>query len=310
MTEALLVFQQISIMFILIGIGIFLTKKGLLTEAGSQQLSHILLLVVVPALIIHSFVRPLELKMAKGLLMAFILAIFFHLLAIACSRLIKGPDKTEESIARMGAIYSNCGFMAFPILNVLYGSKGIFYGTAFVAVFNLFLWSNGVQLIKPQEKISIKKCLLNPGCIPVMIGLCSYFLQIPYPKTIISVMSYLSGANTPLAMIIIGIFLADSTGKTLFKDSLAWKASIFRTLLIPLFFLFFAFFLNLLIKTEEVKIVILCIAVCGACPAASSIILIPSSMGLSGKKAAKIIFLSTLLSIITMPFITMLAALL
>lgn len=56
-------------------------------------------------------------------------------------------DKGKCAVARMSAMYSNCGFMAFPLISAVLGEIGVFYGSAFVGMFNLFLWTQGRALL-------------------------------------------------------------------------------------------------------------------------------------------------------------------
>lgn len=56
-------------------------------------------------------------------------------------------DKGKCAVARMSAMYSNCGFRAFPLIAAVLGEIGVFYGSAFVGMFNLFLWTQGRALL-------------------------------------------------------------------------------------------------------------------------------------------------------------------
>lgn len=166
MIAAQLVLQQLLIMAVLISISWFLTRKQLLNSTGAKQMSTILLYVIVPALIISSFQREWSSREFYGLLLAVGLAVIYHFLGILISRLDQ-KNSYENQIHRLAIVYSNCGFMAFPILCTLYGMDGIFFGGVFVAVFNIFLWSHGISHFQDGGKYSVNRIVLNPGILPV-----------------------------------------------------------------------------------------------------------------------------------------------
>ena len=306
MTAASLVFQQVAIMFLLILAGAFLTRRGMLSPKGASELSTVLLYLIVPALIIRSFIRPVSTDLLIGLGLSVLLAFLFHLLAIKCSQLLHGKSIEETAILRMGSIYSNCGFMAFPILDVLYGDLGVFYGSVFVAVFNIFLWSHGVWLLKPHQKVSSKKAILNPGCIPVLVGCFLFIFGISIPNILNTTFGYLAATNTPIAMIVIGIYLAKVPIKSVIGDRRIWQTSILKVLVIPIIFLLLMLIVNAVLGIASFKVIYAVMIICCACPTASSVLLLPSAFGMKETVGVKIVLLSTILSLVSIPMITML----
>ncbi|MGX7196788.1 AEC family transporter [Enterococcus olivae] len=302
MIAAQLVFQQLILMAVLISISWLLTKKRMLDVSGAKQMSTILLYVIVPALIVSSFQREWSASEFYGLLLAASLAVIYHFLGMLVSKFYH-ENSYENSIHRLAVVYSNCGFMAFPILYTLYGTDGIFFGGVFVAVFNIFLWSHGISHFQEGKKLSLKKLILNPGIFPVIIGVLLFVLQISLPTSMNRLLSMLSAVNTPLAMFVIGIYLAPVKLRPLLNDTIIWRTTGFRLLLLPLlFFLVISAVLSYFISEEYQKVVEI-ITICGACPVASSIILIPSSLGKDGELGAKLVFFTTICSLVTIPMI-------
>lgn len=306
MELAVIVARQIVIMFILIGIGIIILKKGIVTIEATKNYSNFLLMIVTPALIINAYERELVKEQLEGLIFSFILAIIFHILSIIVAKLtIRKRKSTDYKVEQMGAIYSNCGFMGFPVLSALLGQDGILYGTAFVGIFNIFLWTNGILLLSNNKKLSIKKIFLNPGVLGVIVGLILYFTQVKLPSVISESIGYIASLNTPLAMIITGVFLADVDIKSTLKDINIYKSVFLRILILP-------FMMLLLIKitnfenwiSSGYEVALSHIISC-ACPAASSTILLVTKMNLNSKHGAELVAISTLLCVITIPILTM-----
>ena len=144
MIAAVLTLHQILLMLTLLSVGAICARLGWFDEQIAQALSKFLLWFVTPALLLDAFNQPFRTDMAYGLLLSGMLAVLFHIMAAILAQLLIRPRHfTQCAIARMGAVYSNCGFMAFPLISAVLGTDGVFYGSAFVGVFNLFLWTHG-----------------------------------------------------------------------------------------------------------------------------------------------------------------------
>lgn len=286
-------------MALLIAIGLVSVKKKLISSSIVKELSNILLYLVVPALLIKSYTKEIKKEELIGLGIAFLLSFLFHVLAIIISKIFK-----NNMIEKLGMIYSNCGFMAFPILSVVLGDKGVFYGAAFVAMFNIMIWTSGLKMLTGDKKLNLKKAILNPGCIAAMLGIITYLMQIKYPAIISDTMGFLAALNTPLAMICIGALLSHIKWKELLKDINLLKITFIKNIFIPIIFILLIVVLRLPSISETIRQVCITIILCGACPAASSISIIPVSLDMDGKRGAEIVAITTLFSIITLPLVS------
>ena len=308
MEVAGIVLHQVIIMFLLLLVGVVIVKKKIITTEASRNFCDFLLKIVVPCMIINSYNQPISQEKSLGLLVAFVLAGLFHFLAIFLSRILIRKDKENlYRIERLSVIYSNSGFMGFPILLALLGKEGTFYGTAFVAMFNIVIWIEGIKTLNGGAKIGLKKSILNPGCIAVVLGLFVYITQLPLPAPVAETIGHLGSMNTPLAMVLTGAFLAEVSPQEAIRDLRSMKAALLKTILIPLVFLGVLFLIGAphwIAGGEKVAVTIF---ISASCPTAASIILIPVSQGMSGSQGAKILAISTLISIITLPIMSFLA---
>lgn len=305
MEVAGIVLHQVTIMLLLLLVGMLAAKRGILTISATRVFCNVLLMVVVPSTIINAYYRTFEKENVYQLFLSFALAAGFHFFAILLSRILIRKDKGNKyRMERLGVIYSNCGFMGFPVLTALLGEDGIFLGTAFIAMFNIFIWTEGIKTLKEGEKIGIKKALINPGCIGVAIGLLLYFTQIKLPAPVVETVAYLSSMNTPLAMIITGVFLLEVSPKEVIRDFRAMYISVIKTLVIPLLFLAVLILLQTSAWFDGAKEVCIAVIIGAACPTGASVILIPASMNMDGSEGTKLMAISTLFSIITLPLVS------
>lgn len=241
------VVQQVIILFVLIGIGFGLTKKKLFSEKTIAELTTFILYLVTPCVIIESFNRPFDADMLNALLLSFLAAIVVHVLSIFIAFLfIRDRDKNTQTIFRFGVVFSNCAFMALPLQQALLGSEAVFYGSSFIAVFNLFVWTHGYGIMKidPENKGQKKsgqmifsqliKTLLNPGIASVFLGLFLFLTSTKLPFFIQKPIQYLAALNTPLPMIVIGFYVASVKDFSILKDKKMFLASFLRLIFIPL----------------------------------------------------------------------------
>lgn len=304
MTAALLTLHQVVLMLLLMGVGMACARLGWFDERLAQALSRFLLWFVTPALLLDAFYQPFRADMARGLLTAGILAVVFHGMAALLAHCLLRPGRYPQcAVARMGMVYSNCGFMAFPLIAAVIGEQGVFFGSAFVGVFNIFLWTHGQRLLAGREKFRLKNAVCNAGVLGTLAGIALYLTQLPLPSLAADLIGTLASLNTPLAMLVIGILLSHCRIKELFCRTAA-VPSLYRMLLLPLLFL-----VVLLCLPLEGHDLLFAMLLCASCPAAASSVLMTSAFGLDSHYGAQLVLLSSLLSIITIPGVIFIASL-
>ena len=135
---ALKLAEQVAVMFILLGVGIFIRKRGIVSEVSAGQFSGFVLLIVTPTLLIQSFQRDFEPELGLLIAATALLAAVFHLLSIPVTKLVfRGMRNDYDSVGRLSAICSNCGFMGIPLMSAVMGELGALVAAVYIAVFNL-----------------------------------------------------------------------------------------------------------------------------------------------------------------------------
>ncbi len=297
------VLTQVLILLILIMLGFLLTKLKMLSEITVKQMTDLVLTLVTPSVIIKSFVREFDPSTLKNLLVSFLIAILVHIGYIAISRIIiRDKDENRQKVFQFSAVFSNCAFMSIPLLQALIGDLGVFYGTSFIAIFNVFVWSYGVILMNGKNaEITPKKVLLSPGIIAVAIGVLIYFLNIPVPKIIYEPISFMAALNTPLPMIIIGFHLANSNILDGLKDIKALYTIFIKLFIFPALALLIMYLCG--IRGE----VLVACTICASAPTAAITTMFASKYGGDTPLSVSTVSLSTILSVISMPIIISIA---
>lgn len=289
--------ENVLVLVLLMAIGFFLSKKKILSPESVKQLTEVVLTVVIPCVIINAYQRDFDPSMARNLCRAFLLALVVHAVCIALAPLIfKKREDKKDRIRKLSFIYSNCSFIAIPLVQSLYGSDGVFYAVAYITVFNIFVWTHGIYLYtRDVKQLSLKKAFTTPGFLGTVAGVAMFFLKIRLPSPVVKTLSFVADLNTPVPMIILGTYLTGLNLKETVKDLSVWAVSFLRLIAAPIIGIFAAKMMNLP-ENAAMSIVLSC-----ACPVATISALFAVRYGLDREYASEIVSVSTLLGILTIP---------
>lgn len=294
---------QVGILFVLIFVGMVLTRFKVFTKSGAEQMVDVLLYIVTPCLIVNAFLNVsftadtiVELSIAAGC------AIITHIIGILLSQIFcKTKPIEKKSVYKFGIVFSNGGFMSLPLANALIGEKGVFLVSMYVIVFNIMTWTYGVSQFKNSQSSRLKT-ILNPGTCGVIIGLPLFLFGIKMPAIIAEPLSYLSSLNTPLAMLVTGFFLFSADIKNGLKDPKLYIASALRLVAVPLAAaVLFKFGFGL--KGD----LLICCLIPACAPTAVNTMMLSAKFSGDTALASRLLSLTTVLSIITMPLLLSLA---
>lgn len=297
--------NQVVVMFLLLATGMILYKIGMISDEGNRQMAGVVLYVVAPLLIVDTYSMEYDAAITKNMLLGFLLSTISIVIGILISYVLKFRSKPESfSTERFTVIFTNCGFMGIPLAQAVFGDIGVVYCTTYITMFNLFVWTYGLALMrgKSTEKRSLKEKLkpfLSPTMFCIVIGLLVYFLQIPLPKQIKSAVGYIASMNTPLAMIVSGIYIAQGDLFGALRKGRVYVISAMKCLVVPLFMILVMLFLPF---DEKLKTTILILS---ACPSGANGMLFANRFGGDTKTASNVFTVSTIISIACIPFMIM-----
>jgi len=294
---AQVILTRLGMMLIYMIPGYSLYKAKLLTDTGSKELARLLLYVILPAAIIRSYHMAYSAQMAMGLLISFLLAVVALAVSVLLSRLCFRGE--QNAIENFSAAFSNAGFMGIPLVSAVIGSEAVCYGASFVAMLNIMQWTYGVFLITGDKKaIAPKKILGNPIIISFVIGVVLFLLPVQLPVFFTELLDGIAAMNAPIAMAVMGIYLAQVPLKALFSGWQGYAVSVVRLAVIPLITAVLLAVIPL--GSYQMKLSMLIFA---AAPVGSNVAVYAQLYGKDYRKAVKEVVLSTLLCIVTMPLI-------
>jgi len=301
------------VLLIFMSIGFFARKYNYVDANFLQSLSSLVFKFVFPAMIINSMKfenSSGDLKNIVDLIfIASVSLIVMFAVGTVMNKILRCLGDRAR-ILRHGIMYPNFTFMAFPVMEALFGQKGLFYISIFTIPIRISYYMlsgfliKGVDVTEDKAKRTksmaqnIKKALINPAVIAVPIGLCIYFFSIPLPMFASKAISLLAATASPLGMIISGLALPQQGFKEAFTDKKILCQSFVRLLLAPLLAL-------LLLKLVPIDPLVKNISIlyC-ALPTASSAVIYALNFRSDVNSCAKSILVTTVLSIFTLPLWT------
>ena len=287
-----------GILFLLMVIGIIVKRKGILTEEGRAVLTDLLIYVFLPAMITNSF----RVKFNYEILIKFIVIIVFAFAAQFISMflagiLYKNQPEGRRKVLKYATVSSNAGFMGLAVVEGVYESAGLMYGSVCLIPQRIVMWSAGISCFTTSgsKKDIFKRVALHPCIIAVYIGLILMFFQINLPIFLDKTLKSVGGCTTAVSMILIGSILGEIEDVKSVVSKTVLYYSFIRLILIP--FIVFSLCricgVNPLSTGIEVLI--------SGMPAASTSAILAAKYNGDYIFAGKCIVCSTVLSIITIP---------
>ncbi|AZV57587.1 AEC family transporter [Clostridium sp. AWRP] len=293
------VITQIISLFLVALVGFYGGKKNIIDENLSNGLSRLLVEITTPFLVISSFSISYGSNIADNIIRTFIYSfIIFILTPLFVKPLLIGVDKSKKNVLEFAMVFSNCGFMGFPVAQSIFGNEGVVYAAIFNMVFNIFVWTYGVMLFNNTSSFKeVIKSLKNPGIVSAVIGLLIMVFSIKIPPMFMSTMKMVGGLTTPISMLIIGSLLSRSELSKIIKDKSMYYGSLIKLILIPAAL----YIVSLLFK--EHSMVLKTLILMQAMPAGAFTTIFAENFNKNKEYSAFIVSFSSLLSIVTIPIV-------
>lgn len=304
--EIEIILHQMLQLFIIMFLGYVLYKVKLIDHDFIKKLTKLLLNVTLPATIFSSVLQQESERDMGAVGEVFLIGIAVYvvlpIVSFLAVKLMRLPKKDRSLYAFM-MTYSNIGFMGFPLMDALYGQTAVFYAAIINIIFNISVFTCGVLMMnagKDGGNTKLKwRNLLSPGVSVSTLSVAVYLLNISFPEDIKSVVSSVGNITTPLAMILIGATLATMDVKSIFNDWHVYFYSVVKQIFIPL--LFWPV-LKFLIHDPFILAVVFILILM---PVANTSVLFATEYDGDEKLAAKTIFITTVMSIVTVPLLLM-----
>jgi malate permease and related proteins len=310
--ETRIIISQIFILAVVVLIGAIAGKLKVLTHDSKDMLSKVIFNISLPLMLFTNFLRleatPRLLANSFIVLSVSGFVILFMLLAGWVTTRIFHIKGREAAVFKAHSMFGNTIFLGFPLITALYGVEGLLYASMFQLVSNIIMWTVGVIVLTHGDGISLKKSIyrvLNPNTVATLTGLLFFLLSIKLPALLVKPLSELGSANTWLSMLYIGAMLVlTDVGGLLGKKSL-YIMSLNRLIIIPSVLILLFVASAALFGTGTDKMVTSVIILEASMPCMASVVIMAKELGADDRLAVGNVFVSTILSILTLPVLLM-----
>lgn len=286
--------------------GYLLVKSRAVKGEHIPNFSKLLLYVCSPCMIVYSFRKmQFSAESVKNLVLCFVITLVFQFLMLFLYFLLfrKRRQDILWRIVNIAAVFANCGFLGIPILEALLPThpEAVAYSSIYTITMNLLGWSFGMYIVSLDKTyIKPRKMFLNPASIGLFISIPLFVFSVSLPTQIEDMITLLGKMCTPLCMLIMGMRLATVKIKDIFCDGRQYLAVVLKQIVFPLVAFALLFFLPISPVLKQ-AIFILC-----ACPVASVVQNYAELLGKGNDKAANMVLLGTIISIVTLPVMCLL----
>ena len=297
------IITQMIVLFLVMALGYLCEKIGYVDEYVSKKLNILLLNVTTPCLILSS-VSTNDISFEKStvfliLLIAFLMYLILPFIAIILNKIIK-IEKENFGLYMFMTIFSNIGFMGYPVTKTIFGESAVFLCSLFNMVFGIFVYSLGIYLFnldsKEKTKFDLKK-VINPGMVSSILAIIIFIFSINIPTFLSSTFEMVGSITSPLAMMLIGCSLARLPIKNIFNEYKLYPYTLIKQIVIPIIMMYILrpFITDPLIL--GLTIIVL------AMPAGNITVMFASKYDGNIALASKGVFITTICSFITIPIL-------
>ncbi len=302
MTSFKLVFQITLVMLS----GVILRKLNIVDEHFGKNLSSVIFNLVLPCLVLTSFMGSFSEGLLRntpqllGLFAAFMAVMY--ICAASANRIINKKDPLSRSLV-FATICPNATFVGLPLINELLGVNGVICLMILMIPTRVLVFM-GTPLIMtlPDGRTALSesirtnwKNMLNPPTIAIPLSIALYLIGVSFPEPLFKAMTSISSMASPLGMMFCGVLLSDLPMRRLFEEPRVFIMALLRNLIAPAA----VFGLLCLIGVRELFFRVAMIYCC--MPIAATMSIYSTKYECDGLHSSMAIFLSTVLSIATIP---------
>jgi predicted permease len=240
---------SVAVILIVFVVGFLFHSRKWWPENTPASLSSVVIRISAPCLAVTSIVSEFTRELLRDSLVLLIIAAL-HILALFAlgkllSRMLKLRDG-KRTIFEVTFTYSNVIFIGLPINQIVFGEKGVPFLFAYYIVILAAFWSHGVAQIAaasraahgqngpslpvrdegkdgslhpkknrsrdnsvrpdrgPREIVSRVLKIVNPGFVGVIVGYVLVEAGMKLPEALDLAMGYLANLTVPLSLLVIG----------------------------------------------------------------------------------------------------------
>lgn len=294
--------EQMLLLFVLILIAYIASKVKFLPANSNKVLADLVVNITNPATILYAVATSSH-ALSNGAVLSILGITILTLggqmiLAHGFTKVLR-IEHRPAGVYRFMLVFSNCGFLGYPVVRALFGADAVFVASMYNLIFQILCFTYGVRQVggDPSAREFKPKMFLTPMVVTSVLALILYLANVPFHPMVVETLSLLDRITSPASMLVIGCVLAAYPLKTIFGRWHAYVFCVVRLIVIPVI----VWAILRLFVTDPLIFGVM--VVLSALPAATNTVLICSKYNGDESTAASGLFLSTTLSLITLPIL-------
>lgn len=281
--------------------GFLLVKTKHIHKDAIQAFAKILMYVCSPCLNIYTIINTtFSVKIIKDAAVVFVVSMVVQIVILLFFKFIfrNKFDDVKYRVCTIATAMGNCGFMGVPLLEAIMPEhpEAVLMSTVFCVGMSLIGWTLASYIISNDKSyMSIKNALFNPSSLSLLIAIPIFLFGIQIPAQLNQMVTLLGKMSASMCMLIMGMRLATMELKTVFSDLGVYGIVVIKQIMMPI--LVFCVMMVLPVDAYLVKTMF----VLAATPIASMVLNYAELIGQGQKRAANLVLVGTMFSIITLP---------
>lgn len=226
--------EMLVILFAMVA-GYLSRRLGILGGEVDQRVSRLILNITMPAMIVAAVITGDTLPGLSEVLEILKVAVVFYLLEalfmLAAPRLVGGTPG-EKGVWRYAMMFPNVGFIGYPVAVALFGPEALFFAVVLALPFNLMSFTMGPLLLVGAKRFRVRQ-MFSPCAAAALLGLVLALTGLRPPALLGEMLDFVGGVTVPLSLLLVGSLLAGLPAGQVFASPRLWVLSVLRLLVMP-----------------------------------------------------------------------------
>ena len=291
-----------ALMFIYVVTGIIMAKTKILKHEGRSSFINLLLDITLPCMILNSFNVEISInELISAVKIMIISSVVIFISWLMAKVLWRKKSVNRRAVLDFSTMFSNAGNAGMPIVASVFGSEGVFYASFYLLPVRILIWTAGISLFVDEQDFRKKLIMLlkTPSVTVVFLGIALMFMPFELPRVLSTAIKNIGDMTGPLSMMIIGAALGESDLRSAFEKD-AFILTAVRLVILPVVFMVLLRLAGVEAILWEVTVVLI------AMPAAANTEIFAEMYGKDYLFAARCVVVSTIISLVSVPMLTLL----
>lgn len=295
-----------STLFVIVIVGYMAGKLGYMGGEFDRKLSSLVINWTCPALILSSAMTG-DLPDRRFILPLLAISVVTYLVltgvAFWLPRFLT-RRKDDEGVVGFAMMFGNVGFMGYPVVASIFGHEAVFYAAVLNVVNTFAVFTVGTILVTGKGEVEgprfQKKVLYSTPMLSAYLTMLIVALEIDdIPACISQPLTMIGDITVPAALLIIGSSMSQLPLRALMGNTTVYITTVMRLIVVPVAM----YFLCLLLGFDPYVVNINTVVI--AMPVATYGTILCLKYNRDTSLMAEVTFITTLLSMITIPLLVM-----